>query len=307
MHPVLFRIPGLDLPLHTYGVMIVTGFLLAMFVSWKEAKRIGELADEVLDVAFWCLMGGLIGARVVFILVNWEQYFVDQFWDPEYTWLPSVLVIWKGGLVFYGAALGGLTGFLLFCKKHNLKLLTTLRFADMIVVGLPLAHVFGRFGCIAAGCCWGDSMFHFDDMGQAISDIPFAARFPEGALAYSSLLGSSSPEVVEYMRSTGQTVPLFPSQIAESIGEALVFVALMFLRQRKWFHGQIVLTYFFFYPALRSFLELFRGDAERGYVFDGLLSTSQFISIIVAVSALAAIFYLRKRGLVHTSTVATTP
>jgi phosphatidylglycerol:prolipoprotein diacylglycerol transferase len=305
VHPVLFRIPGLDLPLHTYGVMIVTGFLLAMFVAWREAKRVGQLADEVLDVAFWCLMGGLIGARVVFIIVNWRQYFIDQFWDPEYTWLPSILVIWKGGLVFYGAALGGLAGFLLFCRRNGLDLTTTLRFADICVLGVPLAHVFGRFGCIAAGCCWGDGMFHFDG-AQAVADIPFAARFPEGALAYSSLLGAATPEVADYMRETGHTVPLFPSQLAESIGESLVFLSLLFLRQRKWFHGQMVLTYFIAYPVLRSFLEMFRGDPERGYVIDGVLSTSQFISILVAACALIAIVILRKRGIARASSASPT-
>lgn len=296
MHPVLFRIPGIDLPLHTYGVMIVSGFLLAMFVSYRHAQRIGELEDEVLDVAFWALVGGLVGARVVFILVNWRQYFVEQFWDPQYKFLPSVLVVWKGGLVFYGAALGGLLAFLWFCKTRNMDLRKTLKFADLIVLGLPLAHVFGRFGCIAAGCCWGDAMFHMD-AGVAVSDIPFAARFPEGSLAYGSLLQSSSPEVAALMKDTGHTVPLFPSQIAESIGESLVFLTLLFMRSRKWFHGQVVLMYFMLYPALRSVLEIFRGDAERGYVIDGVLSTSQFISILVATGSIALIVYLRKRGM----------
>jgi phosphatidylglycerol---prolipoprotein diacylglyceryl transferase len=306
VYPVLFRIPGIDLPLHTYGVMIVTGFLLGMYVSYREANRIGQLQDEVLDAAFWCLVGGLVGARVVFILVNWRQYFIDQFWDAEYTFLPSFLVVWKGGLVFWGAALGGLAGFLLFCKKRGLDFDTTLRFADIAVLGLPLAHVFGRFGCIAAGCCWGDAMFHIDDAGHAISDIPFAARFPAGSLAYSSLLQSSSSEVVGVMRDTGHTVPLFPSQIAESIGEGFVFLTLLFMRQRKWFNGQIVLIYFMLYPILRTFLEMFRGDTERGYVIDGVLSTSQFISIAVATTALSMIFVLRKRGLARLSSGAPT-
>ncbi|MFZ9888354.1 MAG: prolipoprotein diacylglyceryl transferase [Myxococcota bacterium] len=296
MHPVLFRIPGIDLPLHTYGVMIVTGFLLAMFVAHRQALRIGELQDEVLDVAFWALVGGLIGARVVFILVNWRQYFVEQFWDPQLKFLPSFLVVWKGGLVFYGAALGGLIGFLLFSRSRGLNLRQTLKFADIVVVGVPLAHVFGRFGCIAAGCCWGDAMFHIDD-GVMVSDIPLAARFPVGSLAYSSLLQTSAPEVVSLMRAAGHTMPLFPSQIAESIGEALVFLLLLYLRPRKWFHGQVVLLYFMLYPILRSFLELFRGDAERGYVIPGVLSTSQFISIVVASCSMAAIVYLRRRGL----------
>lgn len=296
MHPVLFRIPGIDLPLHTYGVMIVSGFLLAMFVAYRQAQRIGELEDEVLDVAFWALVGGLVGARVVFIIVNWRQYFVEQFWDPQYKFIPSILVVWKGGLVFYGAALGGLIAFLWFCRTRNLDLRQTLKFADIVIVGVPLAHVFGRFGCIAAGCCWGDAMFHLED-GVAMSDIPFAARFPEGSLAYSSLLGTSSPEIAGMMRDTGHTMPLFPSQIMESMGEGLVFLLLLYLRPRKWFHGQVVLMYFMLYPLLRSVLEIFRGDAERGYVIDGVLSTSQFISIVVATGSMAMIVYLRKRGM----------
>jgi phosphatidylglycerol:prolipoprotein diacylglycerol transferase len=307
VHPVLFRIPIVDLPLHTYGVMIVTGFLLAMFVAHREAKRIGELYEEVLDVAFWALVGGMVGARVVFIIVNWKQYFVDQFWDPEYPWLPSVLAVWKGGLVFYGAAIGGTIGFLWFCRRRKMDLLTTLKFADIGVIGLPLAHVFGRFGCVAAGCCWGEGVYHLGEMGEAIADIPFAARFPEGSLAYSSLLQSSSTEIAELMRNTGHTVPLFPSQLAEAVGESLVFLSLLVLRQRKWFHGQVMLTYFILYPILRSILEIFRGDAERGYVIDGVLSTSQFISLLVAGASLVAIFVLRKRGVARVSSATPTP
>lgn len=301
MHPVLFRIPGLDVPLHTYGVMIVSGFLLAMFVAYRQAQRIGELQDEVLDVAFWALVGGLVGARVVFILVNWREYFVERFWDKVTIGgfsfsMPSVLVVWKGGLVFYGAAIGGLLGFLWFCRTRGMDLRQTLKFADLAVVGVPLAHVFGRFGCVAAGCCWGDAMFHIEG-GVAISDIPFAARFPEGSLAYTSLLQSATPEVAAIMRETGYTMPLFPSQLAESIGEALVVLVLLYLRPRKWFHGQMVLTYFMLYAILRSTLELFRGDPERGYVIEGILSTSQFISIVMAVCCFVAIVLLRKRGM----------
>lgn len=304
MHPVLFHIPGTSLPIHTYGVMIVTGFLLAMYVGWREGKRQGALYEELLDFAFWALVGGLIGARVVFIIVNWRQYFIEQPFDPEWK-IPAVLVVWKGGLVFYGAALGGVLAFVLFAYKRKMSLVTSLRFADICVLGLPLAHVFGRFGCIAAGCCWGDAMFHLDAAGQVIADIPLAARFPEGALAYSSLLQTSSAEIATLMRETHLTVPLFPSQLAEAFGESLVFLALLFFRQRKWFHGQVLLTYFLLYPILRSTLEIFRGDDERGWVIRDVLSTSQFISLLVAAAALTAIYVLRKRGIAQVSSAVT--
>ena len=304
MHPVLFRVPGFDLPIHTYGVMIVSGFLLAMYVDWREARRQQALEDEVLDFAFWALVGGLVGARVVFIIVNWRQYFVDQFFHPKWK-IPSFLVVWEGGLVFYGAALGGLCAYVLFAYTRKMSLVTSLRFADLCILGVPLAHVFGRFGCVAAGCCWGDAMYHLNEAGQVVADIPLAARFPEGALAYTSLLQAAAPEVAQIMRDTHHTLPLFPSQLAEAFGESLIFVVLLVVRGRKWFHGQLVLTYFLLYPILRSILEIFRGDPERGYVIDGVLSTSQFISLVVAGTALTAIFLLRRRGLAQISNVAT--
>ena len=214
VHPVLFRIPGVDWPLHTYGVLIVTGFLAAMYVAHREAKRQGRYAEEVLDFAFWALLGGMIGARIVFILVNWHEYFVDHPIDhvggiP----IPAVFVVWKGGLVFYGAALGGFVAFLWYTKKHNILGVDKLFLADLMVVGVPLAHAFGRLGCVAAGCCWGDSAYHIDAAGQIVADIPFAAYFPEGSLAYTSLISSVDPDVATRMHELKTTMPLIPVQL----------------------------------------------------------------------------------------------
>ena len=77
---------------------------------------------------------------------------------------------------------------------------------------------------------------------------------------------------------------------------------LMAVRSRKWFHGQVLLTYGILYPILRSTVEMFRGDAERGYVIPGFLSTSQFISLCVAIASLTMIVILRRRGLANTAT-----
>jgi phosphatidylglycerol:prolipoprotein diacylglycerol transferase len=298
VHPVLFRIPGVDWPLHTYGVLIVIGFLGAMFVAHREAKRQGKYAEEVLDFAFWALLGGMIGARVVFIIVNWREYFVDHPFDhvggiP----IPAVFVIWKGGLVFYGAALGGLLAFLWYTNKHNIRGVDKLMLADMMVVGVPLAHVFGRLGCVSAGCCWGDAAAHLDAAGQIVSSFPLGIRFPTDALAYTSLMSTVDPSTADWMRENHTTLPLIPVQLMESFGEACVFMILMFVRSRKWFHGQVLLTYGILYPILRSIMEMMRGDAERGYVIPGYLSTSQFISLCVATASLITIFVLRRRGL----------
>ena len=298
MHPILFRIPIVDWPLHTYGVLIVIGFLAAMYVAHREAKRQGRYADEVLDFAFWALLGGMIGARVVFIIVGWREYFIDHPIDhvagiP----IPAVLVIWKGGLVFYGAALGGLLAFLWYTKKHGIVGVDRLFLADVLVVGLPLAHVFGRLGCISAGCCWGDAAAHLDAAGHVAQTFPIGLSFPDEALAYSSLIGTVDPEVAAWMREHHQTLPLIPIQLMESFGEGIIFLVLLFVRSRKWFHGQVLLTYGILYPILRSINETMRGDAERGYVIPNVLSTSQFISLLVAAASLIMIVVLRRRGL----------
>ncbi len=297
MHPVLIKIPFFDipalgikgpLPLHTYGVLIVIGFLLAMYVAWREAKRQGQYVEEVLDFAFWALLGGMIGARVVFILVNWQDYVAHPL---------KIVKIWEGGLVFYGAALGGFVAYLWYAHKHKIWGTDMLKLADMMIVGVPLAAAFGRLGCIAAGCCWGDAAYHLDAAGQIVTDFPVTIQFPEGALAYQSLLGSESAEVVARMRDIKATMPLIPVQLIDSFLEVGLFLTLLVVRSRKWFHGQVLLSYGILYPIVRSTLEMFRGDAERGYVIDGVLSTSQFISLCVALTSLAAVIVLRRRGL----------
>ena len=79
------------------------------------------------------------------------------------------------------------------------------------------------------------------------------------------------------------------------VGVLAIFFLLNWVLSRKWFHGQVLLTYAIVYPILRSILELFRGDAGRGYVIDGVLSTSQFISILVAGASLITMFVLRQK------------
>lgn len=298
MHPILFKLPFIDWPLHTYGVLIVTGFLCAMFIAWREAIRQGQYADDVLDFAFWALLGGMIGARIVFIIVNWKQYFIERFWDEVFGIpIPSIFVVWKGGLVFYGAALGGFLAFLWYARKRNIRGPEMLKFADMIIVGLPLAAAFGRLGCVAAGCCWGDAAYTLDADGHFHSTIPLAIQFPTGALAYSSLVNSESAEVVRAMRSVGATAPLIPIQLIDSLGELCLFGLLMVIRSRKWFHGQVLLSYGLLYPIWRSILEMFRGDGERGYLIPGVLSTSQAISLAMATASLVAIIVVRKRAM----------
>ena len=295
MWPDLFRIPVIGIPIHTYGVMIVIGFLAAVFVITRLFRRLGHYENDFMDFAFWALVGGITGARIVFVLVEWKQYFIEQpFTEIGSTGIkiPSIFALWQGGLVFWGSFLGGFVAFLIFAHKRKIPLLP---FADYVIVGLPLAQMFGRLGCIGAGCCWGRSEYHWDAAGKLIQDVPFALQFPPNSSAYSSLIQSSSQQVREWMMHTGHTVPLFPSQLFESFGAIIIFFILLWMVPRKWFHGQLLLSYVMLYSIMRSILEFFRGDVERGYVIDGVLSTSQFISIIAVIVTLITFVVLRAK------------
>jgi phosphatidylglycerol---prolipoprotein diacylglyceryl transferase len=292
MHPVLFRIPLVDWPLHTYGVLIAIGFIVGIALGVREARRQGQYEEEVLDFAFWALVGGMVGARVYFILVNWHQYFVT---NPMVTvdWLPfripAVLAVWQGGLVFWGGALGGAVAFFIYCRRHKIDIA---KFADLCIVSLPMGHFFGRLGCFSAGCCWGEPAYHLD-AGKVVADVPWAALFPTKSLAYTSLIRTADTESVRLMTELGTTLPLHPVQLYESFGELIIFVLLVLMRSRKWFHGQVTLSYFILYPILRSVMELFRGDPERGYLIQGVLSWGQATSILIALCAVGIIVWRR--------------
>jgi len=292
MHPVLFRIPLVDWPLHTYGVLIAVGFIVGIALGVREARRQGQYEEEVLDFAFWALVGGMVGARVYFILVNWKQYFVTNplvSVDLLPFRIPAVLAVWQGGLVFWGGALGGVVAFFIYCRRHQIDLA---KFADLCIVSLPMGHFFGRLGCFSAGCCWGETAYHID-AGKVVSDLPWAALFPTKSLAYTSLIRTADTESVRLMTELGTTLPLHPVQLYESFGELIIFVLLVLIRSRKWFHGQVTLSYFILYPILRSIMELFRGDPERGYLIQGVLSWGQATSIAMALCAITIIVWRR--------------
>jgi phosphatidylglycerol:prolipoprotein diacylglycerol transferase len=294
--PELFKIPFVNVPIHTYGVMIVIGFLLAIYIAYRQCVRLGKYENDVLDYGFWALVGGMLGARIVFIMVEWRSFFIENPFVELGTSgikIPAVLAVWQGGLVYWGSFIGGFFAFLIFAKKRNLPMF---HLADILVLGVPLAQMFGRLGCVAAGCCWGGSHFHYDSSGKVVSDWFCDLQFPPGSSAFASLYENASPEIRNYMMQAGKTVPLFPSQLAEAAGTALLFFVLYFIARNKRFHGQVVLSYAILYSILRSTLEIFRGDAGRGFVIEGVLSTSQFISLLVVTTSLLTMWWMHRRG-----------
>lgn len=167
MLPVLFRIPGLDLPIYGYGVMLAIGFLLAVEVGRRLANLRGMSPDFITNIAMVCLVSGILGARLLFILQYPSTVFSKDASFGEN--LFSAVNLAQGGLVYYGGFLGALGAGMLYClwKKMSIRLLL-----DVGAVGVVIGLGFGRIGCQLNGCCWGERC-----------QSPLAITFPYGAPA----------------------------------------------------------------------------------------------------------------------------
>lgn len=250
MLPTLFNIG--DFPVHAYGVLIAIGFLLTVWVAKRDAEKMGMPGDKIVDLGFWSLLVGMVGARILYVFTRFDYYTAHPL---------EMFYVWEGGLVFFGGPLLCIPFFIWYTKKHNLPRWKVL---DIAAVGVPLAHAFGRLGCLSAGCCYGK---------------PTGGNW--GIKLYSDLV---EPHM--------QGVYLHPTQIYESVSMLLLFFALRRLEFRRKFEGQVMFVYLIAYSIIRSIIEIFRGDSIRGFVIDDVLSTSQFISIIVI--AFSIVFYIKR-------------
>jgi len=246
MHPILFEIPKIDLggwtigpiPIRMYGLMIGLGFLVAVWLASRRAKKEGIDPERIMDMGVYLLLAAIIGSRLFYVLVNFQEF--------QRNWL-DVFAIWKGGLVFYGGLIGAVAAGIWYIRKHALPVWKT---ADIVAPYIALGHMFGRFGCFFAGCCYGAPCH--TSVGITFSDTHSLA--PLG-------------------------VPIYPTQLFEAGGELVNFLVLLTVYRFRKFDGQVFWLYPALYSILRFIVEFFRGDAARGVYFGGAISTSQIVSV----------------------------
>ncbi len=206
-----------------YGVLIVAGVIAAIVLGIREEKRLGLKEDTVIDLAFWAIPLGLIGARTYYAIFNW-QVFAD---DPL-----GVLRIWEGGIAIYGAIIGGIIGVLLFARRRRLNPLVL---TDMLVPGLSLAQGIGRWG----------NYFNMEAFGREITDARWQF-FPVG---------------VQIPSADGYAWHM-ATFFFESCWDVTVFLVLWFLiRRRTSRSGTVTLWYFLLYGAGRFVIEGLRTDS----------------------------------------------
>ncbi len=273
----------LRIPIHTYGLLLALGFVIAIWVAQREARRQGQDAEAIGDLSFWILVAALVGSRVYYILVNWDDYFgANAMVATRLGRIPRLVAVWEGGLVFYGGFIAAALTAWWYMRKRRMAFLA---YADTLIPSVALGHFFGRLGCFSAGCCWG-RVSH--------AHLPWLAEFPPESLAYQSFAARADPS--QYLSPDRlHTLPLHPTQLYEAAGELLLFFLLVALvRPRKRFHGQVLATWLMAYAVLRSLVESFRGDVERGVVAG--LGVGAWTSIAIFATGVAIFAAARRRA-----------
>lgn len=132
-----FCIPGTNFEIKFYGVIIAIGVLLAVTYCLRRAKQFGVTQDDILNLVLICLPSAIVGARLYYVVFEW-----DQFFGPGIPWY-RFLDIRSGGLAIYGGVIGAVLGMLIYTRVRKLKIFP---FLDLTGIGLLLGQAIGRWG-----------------------------------------------------------------------------------------------------------------------------------------------------------------
>lgn len=230
-------------PIQTFGLCVATGIFLAWMVVERLYKR-----PELSNLVFVLIISGLIGARITHVVQYWHE---DGF-DRNFA---AAFQIWNGGLVFYGGLIAGAIAFAVWCflKRPNI-----LHLANVLCVGIPLGHAFGRIGCFFHGCCWGK-----------VSDSALAVTFPSRSPVWGAHRASDF---------ASRSLPVLPTQLFEAAALLILFAVLFFVYKK--FKNYTAGLYMIGYSVIRFFMEFLRDD-PRPELYG--LSSAQNVSICLFV------------------------
>ena len=142
INPNLLTLGPLTLSWH--GVMAFLGVALAVYLVGRWAPEHGISADNAYSTATWAIIGGILGARLVFVVDDWGYYRHN---------LEEIVFIWQGGLAIWGGFLGGFAGGLVYARLNKIPWAPL---ADITAPSLPLALMIGRIGDIINGEHFGE-------------------------------------------------------------------------------------------------------------------------------------------------------
>ena len=241
MNPIMFTLFGLEF--RWYSVLILIGAILAILLLVKEAKRFHIEKDFIINLSFYTIIFGIIGARLYYVLFNFEQYKTN---------LLDILKVYNGGLAIHGGIIAGAITVLVYTKRYNKR---SLKIIDMAVPGVILAQAIGRWGNFFNSEAHGAVTSLFKLKSQHIPSFVIKGMYIDG----------------------NYYIPTF---FYESLWCLLGFLILMFLRRRKYLKvGMLTWIYFMWYGFGRFFIESYRTDSLMlgGFRIAQLVSVALFV------------------------------
>ena len=257
MFPKLFEYSWLVI--HTYGFLLALGFVSGLYVSARAAQREGINPAKVYDLGLYIAISSLVGAKLLLIITEYAYY------SENPAEIFSLATLRSGG-VYYGGFLVAATVGISLVRYQKLPVW---KMTDIFSPGIALGQSIGRLGCFAAGCCYGRPTL-------SLFGVAFKNPYSHDTVG------------------VPLNIPLHPVQLYEAATNLVIFLLLWTTLKKKRFDGQVFILYLVYYSTSRFVIEFFRGDPERGFLFNGLLSTSQFISLVLMVCA-AVLYVALKR------------
>ncbi|MFA4941856.1 MAG: prolipoprotein diacylglyceryl transferase [Patescibacteria group bacterium] len=250
-------------PLHIYwyGLFIVIGIMMALAIYLKIAPYYNLKKDTIIDLVFWAVIFGIIGARIYHVVLEWSYY---------YKYPLDIFKVWQGGLAIHGALIAGILVGWVFAKKNNLNFWLL---AAVAAPGLALAQAIGRWG----------NYFNQELFGRP-TDLAWGIPI------------DIMKRPLEYLSAEF----FHPTFLYESTGNFLIFLVLIFFHiwiiKKKKFDNFIYFLifglYLFLYSVLRFSLEFVRIDATPVF---GIFRFPQIASIIIVLLTFIILIYKIKK------------
>ena len=246
MRPILIQFNEIALP--SYGVMLVISFIAAILYVRRAGKRFNISPMIIENLAFYVMVGVIIGGRILYVVFHWSQYEND---------LLGIIRIWEGGMMFFGGFIGALIAGIIYLRKEKTPVL---KVADIIAPAIALGTFFTRIGCFLNGCCFGKP-----------SNLPWAVKFPPHCVAGASPVGD---------------LTLHPTQIYASLFGLALFFFLNNRLNKPHGRGEIFSFYLMFHGAFRfgiNFIRYYENSANiwvNHVIALGLVAVGAVIYII---------------------------
>lgn len=251
-----------------YGIVIVTGMMIAIWIAQREAKRTGQNPEQYLDLAMIGIAAGILGARIYYVIFAWDYYKDD---------LLSIFNIRQGGLAIYGGIIGACIAVVIYSrkKKQNFSLLM-----DTASMSIVFGQIMGRWG----------NFFNREAFGDYTNNL-FAMQLPVSAVRANEITQKMWDHVVTV--NGVEYIQVHPTFLYESLWNVGVLLFLFWFRKRKKFNGEVFLMYLIGYGLGRIWIEGLRTDQLLLPVVG--LPVSQFLSGCLVVGCTILVVWKRKK------------